>query len=216
MKDREALDFGKPLRGVRRYQGQDGGRYLSADQPGDRSGLPPLSWISGAPAATIAVRTLPLEAEYLSSIAIVLPLRPETDVMSGRAMITATRRSASLADTDAVFSALPRANDFAEPGSSVPIPFSSVGGAAAAIVKRSASIVAATTCVSIVLVTELSAPTVERESAMVAVVISESTAAAPPAEVSGLEISGGSVIRGGQRLGVQGGSAISGLQRRDR
>ena len=50
--------------------------------------------------------------------------------MSGRAMRTATSRSASLADADVVFSALPRANVSAEPGSPVPMPFFSGGGAA--------------------------------------------------------------------------------------
>src|SRR3981081_4142016 len=52
---------------------------------------PSLSWTSVAPAAAIAVRTLSLDADCLSSIAIFLLVRSDTDLISGRAMRSATR-----------------------------------------------------------------------------------------------------------------------------
>ena len=218
MKNREALDFGKPLRRVRRYQSQDGGRYLSADQPGDRSGLTPAELDVRRPRCNdrgsnaAGGRGIPV----VDRNRLAAQTGDRRDV--GTSHENGDQKVGVVGRSDVVFSALPRANVSAEPGSSVPIAFLSGGGAAAATVKRSASIVAAATCVSIVLAAELSTPTMERESAMVAVVVSESTAAAPPAEGSGLESSGsGSAIRGGQRLGVHGGSsAIRGLQRRHR
>src|SRR3989442_13066701 len=45
---------------------------------------PSLSWTSAAPAATIAVLTLPTDAECLSSIAMILLVRSDTDLISDR------------------------------------------------------------------------------------------------------------------------------------
>src|SRR5437879_3067195 len=138
---------------------------------------------------------MPLDAEYLSSIAIVLPVRSETDLMSGRAIRTATRRSVSLTEADALLSALPRANVSGRPDLSLPFAFAS--GVAAVDVKRSASIVAAITCASMVLVLGFAAPRVGRDCAMSARGALESAAAALPAGCSRVfDESGGSMPDG--------------------
>jgi len=46
-----------------------------------------------APAATMAVLIVPLDAEYVSSIAMLLPVKSETDAMFRRAIRTATKPS---------------------------------------------------------------------------------------------------------------------------
>src|SRR5436305_15231430 len=89
---------------------------------------------------------MPLDAEYLSSIAIVLPVRSETDLMSGRAIRTATR--VSLTGADALLSASPRANVSGRPDLSLPFAF--VSRVAAADVELCACIVAAAPCASLV------------------------------------------------------------------
>src|SRR6266478_8492218 len=66
---------------------------------------PLLSWTSAAPAATIAVLTLPLDADGSPSIAMFLLARSDTDFISGRAMTRATSRSGSIAAADAAMSA---------------------------------------------------------------------------------------------------------------
>jgi hypothetical protein len=117
---------------------------------------PSLSWTSGAPAATIAVLTVLLDAEYLSSIAIVLPARSDTDLMSGRTIRTATRRSVSSADADAVLSVLPSACERLE--LSLRLALVSGAGVVLAAVTRSASTLAAAACASIILVSALAVP----------------------------------------------------------
>ena len=87
---------------------------------------------TAAPAAAIAVFTLPLDAECLSSIATSLPARSDIDLMSGRAMTRATR-SLLPCDADAAFSASRNA------------------------ITCSATTVAAVTCRCIALVLELAA-----------------------------------------------------------
>src|SRR5216684_2242759 len=86
---------------------------------------PPFSWTSVAPAAAIALRTIPLDADCLSSIATFLLVRSDTDLISWRAMRRATRRYVLFGDADA-----------------------------AAAVTCSATAVAAVTCSCIVLVLE--------------------------------------------------------------
>src|SRR5258708_8532857 len=67
---------------------------------------PSLNWTSPAPAAAIAVRTLSLDADCLSSIAMFLLAKSETDLISGRAIRRATRGSVSFGGAAAVFSAV--------------------------------------------------------------------------------------------------------------
>ena len=85
-KNLKACDFRKPLRRFRRYQSQNGSRYFSTDHPVDGLRLTVAQLYSEAPAATIAVLILLLDAEYLSSIAMILLLRSDTDLISGRAI----------------------------------------------------------------------------------------------------------------------------------
>ncbi len=127
---------------------------------------PSLSWTSPAPAAAIAVRTLSLDADCLSSIAMFLLARSETDLISGRAIRRATRRSVSFGGATAVFSAV-----FA---------FGSGAATAAAAVTCSASAVAAATCSRIVLALELAAATpAGRESGTFAGALPDPAAALP-------------------------------------
>jgi hypothetical protein len=65
---------------------------------------PSLNWTSAADTAAIAVRALPFDVDCLASIAMLLPARSDTDLISGRAMATATRWSVSFSDAVAVFS----------------------------------------------------------------------------------------------------------------
>ena len=143
---------------------------------------PSLSCTSGAPAATIAVLTLPLNAEFLSSIAIVSPVRSGTDLMFGRAIRRATRRSVSLAE--AGFSVLPRANVSGRLELSRFFALIPGAGATVATVIRSASARAAATCASIILVLKLVRPTVGCGSAMFARAVLDSVATALPAGCS--------------------------------
>src|ERR1700724_1195362 len=63
---------------------------------------PWLSWTSTAPAAAIAVRIDVPVSDCWHSIATSLPVRSDTDLISGRAIIRATRSSVLFVGTDAV------------------------------------------------------------------------------------------------------------------
>src|SRR6516162_430133 len=71
--------------------------------------FPVLSWTTGPPAAAIAFLTSALDTKYLSSIAMFLSVRSDTDPISGRTMTTATRGLALLGDAPALGSAPSRA-----------------------------------------------------------------------------------------------------------
>src|SRR6266478_5313056 len=118
---------------------------------------PSLSCTSAAPAAAIAIRTLPLDADCLSSIAMSLLARSDTDLISRRAMRSATRLLLLFGDADAIFSASLRATVSERSERSVLFDFCSGAGAIVAAVTCSASAVAAATCSCIVLVLELAA-----------------------------------------------------------
>jgi hypothetical protein len=70
---------------------------------------PALSRTSAAPAVVIALRSVSLDADCRSSIATSLPARSDTDLISGRAIKSATRWSVLSLGTDAV-SARPEAS----------------------------------------------------------------------------------------------------------
>src|ERR1700730_15243767 len=114
---------------------------------------PLLSWTSAAPAASIAVLTLPLDADGSPSIAMFLLARSGTDFTSGRAMTRATRRSGSIAAADAVMSAARGGAASTRSERSVLTAF----GSGAATVIRSATTVAAITWSRSVLLLEASA-----------------------------------------------------------
>src|SRR5450432_368021 len=116
---------------------------------------PLLSWASAAPAATIAVLTLPLDADGAPSIATFLLARSDIDFISGRAMTRATRRSGSIAAADAVMSA--SRGGAGSPRSARWVLTAFGSGAAAATVIRSATTVAAVTWSRRVLVLETAA-----------------------------------------------------------
>src|SRR5260370_29021786 len=116
---------------------------------------PLLSWTSAAPAATIAVLTLPLDADGSPSIAMFLLARSDTDFISGRAMTRATSRSGSIAAADAAMSASRGGTVSPRSERSVLAAFGS--GASAATVIRSATALAAGTRSRRVLVLETAA-----------------------------------------------------------
>src|SRR5450631_1578055 len=68
---------------------------------------PSLSWTSTAPAAAIAVRIDVPDADGWYSIATSLPVRSDTNLISGRATIRATKSSVLFVGTDAAGSVSP-------------------------------------------------------------------------------------------------------------
>jgi len=117
---------------------------------------PALTSTEAAPATTNAIQTSTLDAEYFSSIATLLPASSVTDLISGRAITTATRE-------------LVLPDDSSSTGST-----SSGLAAKATTVIRSATPVAAATCSRIVLSLEFGAgPAVGREAATLKPVVAE-------------------------------------------
>src|SRR5882724_1188215 len=141
---------------------------------------PSLSRTSTAPAAAIAVRIDALEADCRSPIATSLPVRSDTDLISGRAMRTATRLSVLLVGTDAVCSVSLGWTASARPEVSALFASGCGTGAALAIVACSASAVAAATCSCTVLAAEMAAsPPGEDETATLAPAAPETAAVLP-------------------------------------
>src|ERR1700730_4274122 len=138
---------------------------------------PALRLTSVAPAVAIAVRTLSLDADCLSSIATSLPFRSDTDLISGRVMRRTTRRSVLFGDADAF---LPGWIVSERSERSVLSALCSGAGTAAAAVTCSATAVAAVTCSCIVLVPKFAAaPAFGGEAAISAGIVTDLATAFP-------------------------------------